>query len=54
MVGRKSGWGGSHNREDPYIVKMIGDKFSGLNLEEVVIGKVGLGWFHCISKLCSF
>ena len=47
MVGRKLGWGGSHNTEDPYIVKMIGDKIFGLNLQEVIIGKVGLGRFHC-------
>ena len=31
MVGRKSGWGGSRNTEDPYIVKTIGGKFSGRN-----------------------
>ena len=31
MVSRKSGWGGSRNTEDPYIVKTIGEKFSGRN-----------------------
>ena len=29
MVGHKSGWGGIRNIEDPFMVKTIGEKFSG-------------------------
>ena len=50
LFGRKSGWGGSRNTEVFYIVKQVGHEKSGLNLEGVVIGKVGLGRFHCTIK----